>query len=84
MPHEFHMALMRHKGNTMENYDKLHKTRFHGLFYTHNGDHWRFINGEDGDQHAVGPQYATKAELLGDLTRYAAEYGYDCLSTRTR
>ena len=30
---------------------------------------------EPGREAAVGPHYASKAELLGDLARYAAAYG---------
>jgi len=36
------------------------------------GGIWRIVTTEDGA--AVGPQYATKGELLADLDRYAAEY----------
>lgn len=55
----------------------LHRTRFDGLFYAHVGRNlWRFFVVENDTEHAVGPHYATRTELLGDLTRYAAFYGF--------
>ena len=49
------------------------KTRFDELrFHQPFPGVWRFVDAEDRD---VGPQYATRAELLADLERYAAEYG---------
>ena len=49
------------------------KTRFDELrFHQPFPGVWRFVDAEDRD---VGPQYATRAELLADLDRYAAEYG---------
>jgi hypothetical protein len=50
---------------------KIHKTRFAGMGYAKVGNVWRFV--VDGDA-VVGPQYASKAELLADLPRYASEY----------
>lgn len=50
------------------------KTRFPELSYTNDGpDFWRFCASEDGVE--VGQIYKTKAALLADLERYAAEYG---------
>ena len=49
-------------------------TRYAELGYCrHAADLWRIIALDTNS--AVGPQYKTKAELLGDLARYAAEYG---------
>jgi hypothetical protein len=49
------------------------KTRFDEIrFHQPFPGVWRFVDAEDRD---VGPQYATRAELLADLERYAAEYG---------
>ena len=60
----------------------LHKLRFSEIGYTLNspGD-WRFVDlsdAQDGNKdhmHCVGASYATKAELLASVERYAAEYG---------
>jgi ribosome-interacting GTPase 1 len=55
-------------------------TRFPTLFYANPGrKFWSFFVKNEGDTHyaQVGPQYSTKAELLGDLTRYAIEYGLE-------
>ena len=57
-----------------------HKTRYDALGYEkHAHNLWRIVNIDgDGTTHAVGPHYRTKAELLGDLTRYASEaWGYN-------
>lgn len=49
------------------------KTRFDEIrFHQPFPGVWRFVDADDRD---VGPQYATRAELLADLERYAAEYG---------
>ena len=51
-------------------------TRFPELVLLGLGDHWRFgavTPGEDASP--VGPYYATKAEALADLERYARSYG---------
>lgn len=49
-------------------------TRFAELGYEQHGPKlWRVVTTDTGS--AVGPQYATKAELLADLERYAADYG---------
>jgi hypothetical protein len=54
------------------------RTRFPRLTYQRQGDVWRFIdNDPDCGPAVVGPQYRTQAELLGDLTRYAQESGYE-------
>ena len=61
---------------------KLYKTRFTEIGFTLNspGD-WRFVDlsdAQDGNKdhmHCVGASYATKAELLASVERYAAEYG---------
>ena len=60
----------------------LYKTRFTEIGFTLNspGD-WRFVDlsdAQDGNKdhmHCVGASYATKAELLASVERYAAEYG---------
>jgi len=49
------------------------KTRYEELGFEKQGNIWRFVTTEDGA--TVGPQYRTKAELLGDLYRYAKLYG---------
>jgi hypothetical protein len=49
-------------------------TRFAELGYMKQGTAlWRIIAVDTGN--AVGPFYATKAELLADLARYAKDYG---------
>lgn len=49
-------------------------TRFLELAYANHGRGlWRIIATDTGQ--AIGPHYATKAELLADLNRYATEYG---------
>ena len=49
-------------------------TRYAELAYAkHAANLWRIIDAETGA--AIGPHYATKAELLGDLARYAKDYG---------
>ena len=63
---------------------KLHKTRFTGLKFMHVIDGvWRFVDVHDRepvtwcDCRCVGPQYASKDELLADADRYAKEsWGY--------
>ena len=63
---------------------KLYKTRFTEIGFTLNspGD-WRFVDlsdAQDGNKdhmHCIGASYATKAELLASVERYAAEYGCD-------
>lgn len=54
--------------------DKLYKTRFKELGFFKHGKTWSFYDIEA--QAEVGPKYATKAELLADLTDYA-ERAYD-------
>lgn len=50
------------------------KTRYRELMYRQAFPGvWRFV----GDGCDIGPQYPTKAELLADLDRFAAEYGCD-------
>ena len=64
---------------------KFNKTRFVGdgqsLLYASlgKGDGWSIFHMDketDIEPHRVGPIYQTKAELLGDLTRYAKEFGF--------
>lgn len=52
-------------------------TRFPELVLLGLGDHWRFgaVQGDGEDASPVGPYYATKAEALADLDRYARFYG---------
>lgn len=48
-------------------------TRYPELGYADHGNGlWRIVTMEDGS--GVGPHYASKAELLADLGRYADEY----------
>lgn len=56
-------------------------TRFTGLGYRQDAPGlWRFVDTSwtpaDGMQCTIGPQYRTKAELLADAARFAAERGY--------
>lgn len=54
----------------------MSKTRFAELgFEQVDKGLWRFVCTESGRH--CGPQYASKAELLADLERYAASYGCD-------
>ena len=55
---------------------RIRPTRFKELGYAKVGREWRIVDTET--ESTVGPRYPTKAELLGDLHRYATEYG--CLS----
>ena len=51
-------------------------TRFKELGYRCDGPSlWRIYDIRDDPPAAVGPFYKTKAELLADLDRYAAEFG---------
>jgi hypothetical protein len=53
---------------------KIYKTRFATLGFTKlEPGLWRIMALDDKEPAAVGPLYASKAELLGDLTRYARE-----------
>ncbi|MNC69889.1 hypothetical protein D3C76_165240 [compost metagenome] len=62
----------------------IQKTRYMGLgYYNQQPGLWRVVDIHDsllnsqGVPRAVGPQYASKAELLSDLDRYAREsWGY--------
>lgn len=67
---------------------KLHKTRFPGLGFIQQAPNlWRIVDIHDGENttRVVGPQYRSKAELLGDLGRYAHEsWGYDVPVTDPR
>ena len=50
------------------------RTRYTELGYRKDGPNlWRICATDDGS--AVGPHYRTKAELLADLERFAAEFG---------
>lgn len=55
----------------------IRPTRFPELGYRNDGRGlWRIYDvGTPGRAAAVGPHYASKAELMGDLARYAADYG---------
>ena len=60
---------------------KISKTRFAGLGFANinpaGAAVWRVIDLHDAGREAVvGPIYKTKAELLADLDRYAASWGY--------
>lgn len=51
-------------------------TRFSELAYTQTAPGlWRIV--DTGTGLTIGPFYATKAELLADLARYAKNYGCD-------
>ena len=57
-------------------------TRYAGLRYANTNPAgspvWRVIDAHDaGRLAAVGPVYQSKAELLADLPRYAATWGYE-------
>ncbi len=58
----------------------IHTTRFKELGFTNQEPGlWRFVDiseGIDRDRpRTIGPMYASKAELLADLTDYAAQFG---------
>lgn len=59
---------------------KISATRFADMGYTNSNPAgkalWRFVDLTDGRLATVGPQYATKDELLSDLESYAASWGY--------
>lgn len=52
----------------------IRPTRFPELGYRKDGAVWRIYDRRE-ETGAVGPCYASKAELFGDLDRYAAEFG---------
>jgi len=56
---------------------QVRPTRFKELGYRQDGRAlWRIYDiSEPGREAAVGPQYASKTELLADLDRYAKDYG---------
>ena len=56
---------------------KYNHTRFPELDYANLGKGvWSFFNVDpDGTRNKVGLHYASKMELLCDLTRYAKEFG---------
>ena len=65
-------------------HNTLYKTRFTEIGFTLNSPaDWRFVDlsdAQDGNKdhmHCIGASYATKAELLASVERYAAEYGCD-------
>ncbi|MHA1962822.1 MAG: hypothetical protein ACW99U_21745 [Candidatus Thorarchaeota archaeon] len=54
---------------------KTYRTRFPELGYQkHANNLWRIVDRTNNNA-AIGPHYASKAELLGDFTRYAIDYG---------
>jgi len=54
-----------------------HRTRYRELeFAKIEPGCWQFIDAETKSQ--IGPHYASKAELLADLERYAREFGCGC------
>jgi hypothetical protein len=64
---------------------RIYRTRFLELGYHNWGPgHWRFLDLSDPDGRPadVGPVYPTRAELLADLQRYAAERG--CMGAGAR
>lgn len=56
----------------------MKRTRYKLLGYEHQGHRiygcWRVIDLQTGN--AIGPQYQYECELLADLDRFAAVYGY--------
>jgi hypothetical protein len=56
---------------------RFHKTRFPELVFANLGKgEWSFFNSDEiGDPKRMGTIYHSKAELLGDLSRYAKEFG---------
>ena len=62
----------------MGKYDRIYKTRFTELGFTMiEPGCWQFLNLADGEPSQVGTHYASKAELMANIERYAAEYGCD-------
>lgn len=56
-------------------HEKMHKTRFQHLCFGQLSPYeWSLFWTEDGESR-IGPIYRSKSELLGDLTRYATNYG---------
>jgi hypothetical protein len=56
--------------------NSIRPTRYPELGYRNDGHKlWRIYVVED--EATIGPHYATKAELLADLYRFAKEYGLD-------
>lgn len=54
---------------------EIRPTRYQDLGYRQDGPQlWRIYHTEEPVA-AVGPFYASKAELMGDLDRYAREFG---------
>ena len=52
------------------------RTRYKELdYFNDDANLWRIYTGGTDDGSAVGPHYRTKAELLADLDRFAAEFG---------
>lgn len=57
---------------TIAIYDRKYRTRFSELVYARlDRQHWSFFTTDTDSR--VGPLYASKAELLADLARYARE-----------
>ena len=55
--------------------DSIRPTRYPELGYTTYCRIWRIVATDT--RNVIGPIYMSKAELLADLPRYAAEYGCD-------
>jgi hypothetical protein len=64
---------MRKSGIDRKSFGPVCRTRFAELNYQRQWDRWRIVTAED--EATVGPQYRSKAELLGDLDRYAGVHG---------
>ena len=59
---------------TFNQYGPVCPTRFSELSYQRiSATLWRIVHNETGA--CVGPQYRTLRELLGDLERYARDFG---------
>jgi hypothetical protein len=64
---------MKKSGINRPSVGPICRTRYPELCYQRQWDLWRIVTAED--EATVGPQYRTRAELLGDLERYAGVYG---------
>ena len=62
----------------MSKYGRIYKTRFSEIGFTMiEPGCWQFLSLMDGEPSQVGSHYPTKAEIMVNIERYAAEYGCD-------